>query len=122
MLGRGVRLLLSLAVLAETGVVSSTPCCTMGCLSRPASVEVHDCCDSSDCCRLEKRGPAQAALSIRPPEVGTAATLALSHPPPLGEAAVASRAGLARLSFFETDLPPPRDGRDTHLRISLFRI
>ena len=122
MLGRGVRLLLSLAVLAETGVVSSTPCCTMECFSRPASVEVRDCCDSSDCCRGEKRGPAQAALSIKPPELGAAMTSAFSHPLFAGEAAVTSGASLDRLSLFETDLPPPRDGRDTHLRISLFRI
>lgn len=122
MVGRGVRLLLSLAVLAETGVVSSKPCCTMEQLARSAAAEVCDCCDSSDCCRGEKRGPAQAALSIKPPELGAAVTLSFSHPLFAGEAAVASGAGLERLSFFEINLPAPRDGRDTHLRISLFRI
>ncbi len=121
MIHRGLRLLLGLAVLAATGVASS-PCCTMQQLSRPASAEIRDCCESSDCCRVETRGPAQAALSIKPPEVGTATALALSHPLLSGQAAVAPSAGLARLSFFETDRLPSRDGRDTHLRISLFRI
>ena len=120
MLSRGVGLLLSLAVLVETGAVS-TPCCAMEQLSRPASVEVLDCCDSADCCRLEKRGPAQVALSIKPPEVGPAA-LSFNHPLLLGEAAVASRAAFARTSFFENDHPPPLNGRDTHLRISLLRV
>jgi hypothetical protein len=122
MLYRGLRLLLGLAVLAATGVASGAPCCTMEQLARPASAEVRDCCDSSDCCRGEKRGPAQAALSIKPLELRAAVTPAFSHPLFAGEAAVASAAGLERLSFLETNLPPPRDGRDTHLRISLFRI
>jgi hypothetical protein len=122
MLSRGVRLFLSLAVLAATGVVSSAPCCAMERLSGPASVEVRDCCDGSDCCRLEKGGLAQAVLSIKPPEVRTAAALPFSHPAPLGEAAFASRARLAQLSLLETDHSPPRDGRDTHRRISLLRI
>jgi hypothetical protein len=120
MFSRGVRLLLSLAVLVETGIVSA-PCCAMEQLSRPASVEVLDCCDSADCCRLEKRGPTQVAFSIKPPEVGAAA-LCFTHPLVLGEAAVASRNGFARSSFFENDHPPPRNGRDTHLRISLLRL
>jgi hypothetical protein len=91
-------------------------------LARPASAEVRDCCENSDCCRVEKRGPAQAALSIKPPELGAALTLAFSHPLFAGEAAVASGAGLERPSFFETDLSPPRDERDTYLWVSLFRI
>ena len=113
-------MLLSLAVLVETGV-ASTPCCAMQQLSGPASIEVLDCCDSADCCRLEKRGPAQVALSIKPPDVGAAA-LSFSHPLLPGEAAVALRAGFARSSFFENDHPPPLNGRDTHLRISLLRL
>jgi hypothetical protein len=122
MFSRGLRLLLGVAVLAATGVASGVPCCTMEQLAGPASAEVRDCCDSSDCCRVEKRGPAQAALSARPLELGAGPAPAFSHPLFVGEAAAASRAGLRRVSFFQTDLPPPRNGRDTHLKISLLRI
>ena len=119
---RGLALLLSFGVLAATGIASGTPCCTLQQLSRPVSAEMRDCCDSPDCCRVEKRGVAQAALSIKAPEVGTVAALPVSHPLFVGEAAAASSAALSRLSFSRTDHPPPRGGRDTHLRISLLRI
>ena len=39
-----------------------------------------------------------------------------------GDTALASEAALLRLPFSRTDHPPPRGGRDTHLRISLLRI
>ena len=119
---RGLALLLSVGVLTATGIASGTPCCTLEQLSRPASAEMRDCCDSPDCCRAEKRGVAQAALSIKAPEVGTAAALPVSHPLFAGDTALASEAALLRLPFSRTDHPPPRGGRDTHLRISLLRI
>jgi hypothetical protein len=122
MRNRELALLLSLGVLAATGIASGTPCCTLQQLYRPVSAEVRDCCDSPDCCRVEKHGVAQAALSIKAPEVGTVAALPVSHPLFFGEAGAASSAVLSRLFFSRTDHPPPRGGRDTHLRISLLRI
>jgi hypothetical protein len=119
---RGLALLLNVGVLAATGIASGTPCCTLQQLSRPVSAEMRDCCDSPDCCRVEKRGVAQAALSIKAPEVGALAVLPVSHPLFAGVAAVASGGAPWRLSFSRTDHPPPRGGRDLHLRISLLRI
>jgi hypothetical protein len=122
MFDRGLRLVLCLAVLAATGVASAMPCCTLQQLSSPVSAEIRDCCESPDCCRLEKRGPAQAALSVKPPEVAAAAAIFVAHPLFLGESATALNGAFARVSLFDSDLPPPLDGRGTHLRISLFRI
>jgi hypothetical protein len=115
-------LLLSVGVLAATGIASGTPCCTLQQLSRPVSAEMRDCCDSPDCCRVEKRGVAEAALSIRAPELAPAAALSVGHLLFVGEAAFVSGAALARPPFSRTDHPPPRGGRDTHLRISVLRI
>ena len=120
MLGRGVRLILTLAVLVATGVVPAAPCCAME-GSGPSAVEVRDCC-GSDCCRLEKRGPMQADLLIEPRKAGAAAATAFSHPPPVAETAIRAGSLHDRLSFLETDPSPPRGGRDIHLRISLLRI
>lgn len=90
-------------------------------LSGPASVEVRDCCGGDDCCRLEKHGSAPAALSIKS-DSGRASALPFGYSLPLVEAASASCARLSRLPFLDTHHPPPGDGRDTRLRISLFRI
>jgi len=122
MLRKSLLLFLGIAVLAATGVASPLPCCTLEELSRPGSTEVRDCCDRQDCCRVEKRGPAQAALSIKAPEVGVTTLLATSHPQWLVQEAVSPAGALARQPLFEKDHPPPRGGRDTHLRISLLRI
>jgi hypothetical protein len=119
---RGLALLLSLGVLAATGIASGTPCCTLQQLSRPVSAEMRDCCDSPDCCRVEKRGIAPAALSIKAPELAAPATHSVGHPLFDGETAFVSDAALGRPPFSRTDHPPPRGGRDTHLRISLLRI
>lgn len=112
--------MLCLAVLAATGVASGTPCCTLQQLSRPVSSELRDCCESPDCCRMEKRGPAQAALSSKSPQIGAAPTIPSYPPPFLAEAA--SNGVLARVFLLQSDLSPPGDGRGTYLRISLLRI
>ena len=67
-----------------------------------------------------ERGTAQAALSIKAPEVGAAIEIPAIHPVWIGERSAFLPA--ARLSFLMADHPPPSDGRDTHLRISLLRI
>ena len=120
MLRKGLALIMGLGVLAATGVASPTPCCTLQDLSRLAAAVVRDCCERPDCCRVEKRGTAQAALSIKAPEVGAAIEIPAIHPVWIGERSAFLPA--ARLSFLMADHPPPGDGRDTHLRISLLRI
>jgi hypothetical protein len=123
MLGRGGCLILAVAVLAATGVAAPAPCCALEELSRPVPAGVPDCCDRPDCCRVEKRGPAQAALSSKAPEVGATAIAAVGllqwHAQTIFyRAAEAS----SRPLFAKDHPPPPHAGRDTHLRISLLRL
>jgi hypothetical protein len=88
-------------------------------LFRPASIEALDCCESADYAAWRNRARAGGA-SISRRKSGRLRFF--SHPLLLGAAAVASRAGFARSCFFENDHPPPRNVRDTHLRISLLRL
>ncbi len=119
---RGPAVLVCLCLLTATGVASGTPCCTLAHLAERASVASPDCCDKPDCCRGETRGPADATLTIKPPEIEAAVLLAFGHPLLAGETVTVSRADRARIFFYQTDLPPPLDGRGTHLRISVFRV
>ena len=122
MSGRGLRLLLCFAVLGATGLISAMPCCALPQLSPAASAELRDCCGSGECCRVEKPGPAPVVIAVRYPEIRSAAAFPAGHPAFPGDSAIASDGALARVSFFQSDLPPPLNGRGTHLRNSLLRI
>jgi hypothetical protein len=122
MVRRALGALLTVGVLCTTGVASGTPCCTLLGLEPDSRPRVEDCCTSSDCCRIEKRGPAQTAPLSRASEDAGPATLSVGHPPFAGETAGASVALSDRTRFFETDHPPPPAGRNVYLRISLLRI
>ena len=113
--------MLGLGFLAASGAASGTPCCTLTHLAGSPAVWSPDCCDSPDCCRGEKRGPAQATLSARTPE--TPARMAFVATPTL----LSVRAAGPTVAVFGeplvlTDHSPPLDRRATRLLISLFRI
>src|SRR5258706_1262009 len=118
---RAVALLLGFGFLAATGVASGTPCCTLTHLTGPAAVTSTDCCDSPDCCRGEKRGPAQATLSAKAPKSSARAPFVAA---PLAIIAMASRTTVAAFGepLVLKDHSPPLDKRATRLLISLFRI
>jgi len=123
MVRRVLVLLLGAGVLAVTGIAELSLCCSLEELSRPANSEIRDCCGNPDCCRSERRGHAQATLSVKAPR-GDAAEKApemgATHWLAMDPVAAAPRM-VAHLSTSRHH-PPPLDGRGTHLRISLFRI
>ncbi len=121
MLRGGLALTVCLGLLAATGVVSGTPCCTLTHLADRASVASPDCCDNPDCCRGEKRGPADATLTVRASEI--------SPPEVFAPAPALSAGGISGLGLLACgDRPvanehsPPLDRGRTHLLISVFRI
>lgn len=119
MVRKSLAIVLGLGVLAATGVASGTPCCTLAKLAPASTTEVRDCCAHPSCCDIEKRGPAQApsvkaAASALPTDLPLTACLASGDP----EAVF----GLRPAVTHSVDRPPPLDLRDTHLRISVFRI
>ena len=121
MLRRGLAFVVSLGLLAATGVASGTPCCTLTHLADRASVASPDCCDDPDCCRGEKRGPVDATLTVRTSEISPPAVFV---PVP---ALPASRvSGPDLLAFGDRPVAnehsPPLDRSRTHLLISVFRI
>ncbi len=121
---RGLGVLLMVGVLCATGVASGAPCCKLLRLdtTNGAGAGAGDCCGSSNCCRIEKRGPAQAELLAMAPEAAAPEAPSVSHPLFLVEAESFRPAVSERQRLFSTDHPPPPGGRDTHLLISLFRI
>jgi hypothetical protein len=120
MLRRVLGILLTVGVLCTTGVASGTPCCTL--LRLDPGNRAGDCCGSSGCCRIEKRGPAQAALLAKAPEAAAPEASSVSRPLFLAGAEASSPTASARERLFRTDHPPPPGSRDTYLKISLFRI
>lgn len=83
---------------------------------------MRDCCKSPDCCRVEMRGVAQVALSIKAPQAATMTALPVSYPLFTLDSVLVCDPALLRLPFLRPDHPPPGGGRDTHLRISLLRL
>ncbi len=124
MVRRGLGVLLVVGVLCATGVASGTPCCTLLRLdsSNRAGEGAGDCCESSNCCRIEKRGPAQAEFLATSPDAAAAEAPLVSRPILAAGPVGASPAGSAGQALSPTDHPPPPGGRDTYLRISLFRV
>jgi hypothetical protein len=121
MLRRGLAFVVSLGLLAATGVASGTPCCTLTHLADRASVASPDCCDDPDCCRGEKRGPVDATLSAATPETEPrAAFVPISPLLPGRISSMVLPAFSDRTAVSEH--PPPLDRSRTRLLISLFRI
>lgn len=114
-------LLLGFGLLAASGVAAGVPCCTLTHLSGQPSVASADCCDSPPCCLAEERGPAPATLSAKAPETSASAAFVAALPVLYTAAAGTTVAAFGERLVLE-DHSPPLDGRDTRLRISLFRI
>lgn len=113
--------LLTAGVLCATGIASGAPCCTLLALDAGNRAAAVDCCESSNCCSIEKQGPAQAELlATLPGAAGSVASFA--HPLVLADAEASLPAASALKRFSRTDHSPPPGGRDTYLRVSLLRI
>ena len=118
---RAIALLVAFGLLAASGSALRMPCCGLAQLARVSSLEAPDCCPSPDCCRGEKRGPAQAALSSKAPETGPRPALAAqqmpAHVAPSGFFLSHFRATFAYPEHF-----PPAARPNTRLLISLIRV
>jgi hypothetical protein len=124
MLRKGLGVLLTAGVLCATGIASGTPCCTLLTLDsgHGAGAPAVDCCESTNCCSIEKQGPAQAELLATLPGTAGSEASFVSHPLFIANAEALLPATPALKRFTRTDHSPPPGGRDTYLRVSLLRI
>jgi len=118
---RAAALLVAFGLLVAAGSALRMPCCGLAQLTRVSALEAPDCCPTPDCCRGEKRGPAQAALTSRAPDTGLRPALALqqmpAHPAPIGFFLTRFRA-----PFAFTEHSPPAERPNPRLLISLIRV
>ncbi len=121
MLRGGLPFAVCLGLLAATGVASGTPCCTLTRLADRASVAAPDCCDNPDCCRGEKRGPADATLTVRTSEILPPAVFVPAPALPAGGIFSPDLLGFGERPV-ANEHSPPLDRSRTHLLISVFRI
>jgi len=118
---RAAALLVAFGLLVAAGSALRMPCCGLAQLARVSALQAPDCCPSPDCCRGEKRGPAQAALSSKAPDTGPRPALAAQQMP-----AHAAPSGFFltpfRVPFAFSEHSPPTERPNTRLLISLIRV